>query len=508
MIADFFEPFVTAPSPQTGLTLLTSLHDLEAEQDGPDVQRIPYFRYEHKLDATLKETARKLLANLSADHPDCLTAQTVAIGVTMRLNSGKSVDVEPLTKLMRAKIEACTDTITLFELGNIYRALPHWRGLNMAARAAIQQLPNKDWKAHIACDWLLLANYRMLLKKYEANTMNRADVDALEAVVETCAGAIGENTKNVTFYRSVIASLRANLRQSFQLLLKAQKLPGKLIILFERLELFSEPDALIAQPSKVIGGYSQNLIHHIKHGAEGKCVLLVSLDKLYFERYAETLLASFGHWNAGGVIHLHCIGFRPEAEKCQALEQTTKVKINFTEDRFPDFLRAKHLFNGYCASARYLYLPHYMKLYGKVAVSDVDGVILRPLDSLWEESEDTIMLAGRMVGKKRSVSRLLWEAIAAGSMAIKNTPENLAFAWRVANALAGHIDHCRSKSTKLFYADQIALMMAYLASMDSCQFATIGGLFSQKGGWSIDGDASKTDFQKAVDYTKPPVLKH
>lgn len=491
------------PTKKAAIELLSALHTIEADQDGPRVQRIPYFRWEHTVEDKIKGRTIERLSEITATQPEDLAAQTTYAGIAMRLSGGKALDIEPLVKTAEKNIAACTEPTVLFELGNIFRALPRWKALKSAAQAAIPCFSKGSWQSHIACDWLILANYRLLLKKFDHNKINSGDIQALESIVQSCADGLGEDTKNIRFYRSLIASLYGDIDRAVDLIAQAQQLPGKLIVLFERLELFGDTSTPLEEPDQAATCFGENLTDHINHPADGRGTLLVSLDEAYFEQYAEIFLKSFGHWNPGGIVHLHCVDFQINDKKRKALEASANVKINSTEDRCAEFLKEKNLFHGYCAAARYLFMPRYLKRYGKLAISDVDGVIQRSIADIWHDDNTAIGLASRLVSNKWTSARLLWEAIAAGSLAISNTPNNLRFAWRTANTLAGQIDYCRNRKMKLFYADQVALLKAYMASREDCEFKPFSGLFSQKTGWQLAaGSDAKVDFQQSAKFAR------
>lgn len=494
-----FDAFLRSePTKKAAIELLSALHEIEAEQDGPHVQRIPYFRWEHSIEPKVKASAIELLNKINAAHPEDLATQTTYAGVAMRLSGGKAVDIEPLAETAKKKVAACTEPTVLFELGNIFRALPRWTALKSAAEAAIVCFSKGSWQSHIACDWLILANYRLLLKKFDRNKIDPDDIHAFDSIVQSCADCLDEDTKNIAFYRSLIASLRGDIDRAVDLITQAQRLPGKLIVLFERLELFADTSTPLDRPGKAAAVFAERLTDQINHPTDGRGTLLISLDEVYFEQYAKIFLKSFGHWNPGGLVHLHCVDFHIHDKKRQALEAAANVKINSTEDRCAEFLKENNLFHGYCAAARYLFMPRYLKCYRKLVISDVDGVIQRSIADIWQDGDTAIGLASRLVSHKWTSARLLWEAIAAGSLAISNTPSNLRFAWRTANTLADQIDYCRNRKMKLFYADQVALLTAYMASRENCEFKPFSGLFSQKTGWQLaTGSDAKVDFQRS-----------
>lgn len=501
----FILPFLDSDPDNINLVaLLAKFHKAEAALDGPEVQRIPYFRWQGSISENHARQLHSIVDHACARSGNAPETIAVAAGILMRLTSDQPAAVQILHPLVPKLLDTCRNQTILFELGNIFRALPNWPLLQQIARAAIEEFSEKQWQANIVCDWLILANYRLLVKKFEANSLCDDDIELLETDINHLAEKIGENTKNVAFYRSLALTLRNQIEDAVTWTLKAQKLPGKILVLFRRLESFIPLSALERQPSANYTALEESVVHHFNHAAPDAGVLLVSVDEQYFKLYHEKLLESFAYWNPDGLIHIHCIDFEPEPNQLSGLEKNYGLRINYSIDKRPELSGAPNLYAGYCAGARYLYLPRYLEQYGKVAISDIDGVIRVPLSDLWSDGNRAVHLTSKLVSTEWTSTRLLWEAIAAGSFAIADAPANRDFAWILANYLADQITLCRDKRLRLFYTDQIGLLLAFVASKDTCYFRPLAGLFTQQGRWKLVGAGdAKTSFQNAFNYKKP-----
>ena len=501
----FILPFVNSGADSADLfALLAEFHKAEAASDGPDVQRIPYFRWQGSIPERDREQLRVIVDKACTRDENAPETIAVAAGILMRLTNDQPAAVRTLQSLVPALLVNCRDQTVLFELGNIFRALPNWPLLQKIARTCVEVFSEKQWQANIACDWLMLANYRLLVKKFEANSLCEDHINLLEAEINLLAEKIGENTKNIAFYRSLALTLRNQIEDAVAWTLKAQKLPGKILVLFRRLESFIPLEELERRPSAAFLQLEKSVVHHFDHQAPDAGVLLVSVDGQYFDQYHAKLLESFAYWNPGGLVHIHCVNFEPGPGQLSQLEKTYNLGINYSIDRRPELSEAPNLYAGYCAGARYLYLPRYLERYGKVAVSDIDGVIRVPLADLWKDDNRAVYITSKLVSPEWSSTRLLWEAIAAGSLAIADAPPNREFAWMLANYLAGQINFCRDQGLRLFYTDQIGLLLAFVASKDTCDFRPLAGLFTQQGRWKLVGAGdAKTKFQNAFNYKKP-----
>ena len=507
MVKNFSDPFdrflSVSATAETALLLLSTLLQTEADTDGPRVHRMPYFRWEHRVPESTKQNVQRALDGLTASPVNDLSLEVVKVGVFMRLYGGRGTDAIKLDELVNQGVSKETPAEVLFELGNIYRALTNWQTLQTIAETTLNHQPAGSWQRHVTADWLILARYRQLLKKLDAGKLTDTDLRAFKESAQFCTEALGNETKNTIFYQSLIAMLEGDIDGALDLLLMAQSLPGKLIILFERMEFFTNPEKLKAMPDTLVQNLVKNLTDHTPHQEGEAGMLLVSLDKVYFAQYGETFLTSFGQQNPDGLVHLHCVDFRPDSTRITELERAANIRINFTVDTPPDDVQEKHLFNGYCAGARYLFLHHYLTMYRRITVSDVDGVITRDLQDVWRDNCGAILLSSQLINPARRNTRLLWEAIAAGSFAISDTPANRRFTNRLANSLADQLTLCRDRKTKLFYTDQVSLFLAYMASKNECTFKPLNRLFSQKQGWQLDGATdAKIAFQKAANKQK------
>ncbi len=212
--------------------LVEEFHTAEAASDGPHVQRIPYFRWQNSLSAKqTMEIQSEVQTACDRDNnaPETLVA---AAGILMRLSSEQPVAIQLLTPLLPQLLKTCRSQTILFELGNIFRALPNWPLLQRIARAALDTFSSRQWQTNIICDWLMLANYRLLVKKFEVNALSAGDINLFEIDIDRLAKKIGENTKNIAFYRGLKVTLDNRIEEAITWMLKAQQLPGKILVLF------------------------------------------------------------------------------------------------------------------------------------------------------------------------------------------------------------------------------------------------------------------------------------
>lgn len=496
--SSFLIPLLAGEAPRPLLDIVNAFHAAEAHADGDHVQKIPYYRWHGALDGAQKgQLQQAVKAQWNAD-PENAEGLVLAAGLMMRVRAEEPALLKILKKSRDSVIPKLENPAALYELGNILRALPDWPHLQALSAQALDRPQAQVWRAHIFADWHILARYRQLVKRFETNSVTADDLEAFAGTIEWLAGRIGEDTKNIAFYRSLMATLRKELDTAIDWTLKAQTLAGKTIALFQRLESFVAPGSLTDTEQPGHSALAAAVEHQFRHAPDGEPALLLSADESYFNQFADKLFESFAHWNPGGVIHIHCVHFSLNEDRLAALEATHGIRINASIDCQPAIERGTDLFPGYCANARYLFLPHYLEHYRRIAVSDIDGVIRRPLAELWPEGSDAIRMTTKILSRKWSAARLLWETIAAGSLAISDTPANRRFAWMVANYLADQVEVCRRRSMKLFYTDQIGLLLAFMACRGSCDFKPLSGLYRQRGLWQFSGAADERARQQQL----------
>src|SRR5690606_3946804 len=116
--------------------------------------------------------------------------------------------------------------------------------------------------------------------------------------------------------------------------------------------------------------------------AKARHVALVSLDKVYFEKFALAFARKFFVTNPGNGLHFHCIGFDP-AETIRGWRLAGAVGWTVDLEDLASFRPREK--RGYYAAARYIFLSRYLELYDSVFVADVDGLVRRDLATIAEE---------------------------------------------------------------------------------------------------------------------------
>lgn len=211
-------------------------------------------------------------------------------------------------------------------------------------------------------------------------------------------------------------------------------------------------------------------------------VVVVSLDKVYFERFFGLFRDHLKRSNPALGVHVHCIGFSPEALPDPSIGISCE-SLPFGTDSDETSARA------YYASARFLHLPAFLDIYHTVHVSDVDGLI-KDIPTMAADGSAVILRSKIAEGRS---SRLPCETVSATNVSLRRSPEALRFA----DYLRRYLVHGFSlQLDPIWYIDQNALYCAWRDLKDEITITTgKPSVFRQGGRWrQSEGDAGKVRF--------------
>lgn len=223
-------------------------------------------------------------------------------------------------------------------------------------------------------------------------------------------------------------------------------------------------------------------------------VTLLSLDINYFKKFALYAARKFFSSNPGNGLHLHCVGFDPEAD---IIAWNLDGAIGWTADytdlrQFSD--RGKR---GYYAAARYICLPYYLNFYNSVFIADVDGSMLRNLAEIDSEHvHEDVVLSTLVLDPGRQLNRLPWESITACAIMVRATPGGHCFAAAVGDYLVEVMRRAGTEGKPFWYADQTALYYTWFELRDEVRFGRFSSPpFKQAGSWKLFlGDTERLEF--------------
>ena len=350
-------------------------------------------------------------------------------------------------------------------------------------------LLNQYCREYVANDWgqdrltqvfdmYFLSAYRLLVQKMtQGKDISRA-LTHMRRITMKAKEALPAGCVNFWVYKAITCICEDDREEGYLYFRKAGKAPGSLfgvlasavhVAYFETLD--EAPDTLRNLPS---------LSAEFTHGKGGKAIL-ISCDQLYFQKYIEGYVSSVGHHQPDCLVHLHCVGFSPDRSHLGALEKEFSVRINFTVDMYIRDTEAvtNDMKYGYCSLARYLWLDFYMQQYQAIFISDIDGVLIAPLDEKWTNSRYDVQFASMTYFAKRHVIRAPWDRISAGLVLVLGSSGGKQFARLISAVLWGRFLDYSEKQDVLFFADQAALAYVYRCLSGKVSFGKIGTIFKQ-----------------------------
>lgn len=321
--------------------------------------------------------------------------------------------------------------------------------------------------AHL-CDLAMLTFYRQSMPIILAGDDPSAFQRMAHDFLETIMARLGPSKDHIALYRAFIAHIEgdfAGAREQF--LLAARTLTPTLAF-------------------RAIGSVLSDEAHHpvikywqnceVKRLHQDKAIFLLSVDRHYFDTYFAAFITRLAQTNPNLPLHLHAIGFDPlPGIIALGLENT----IGFTVDHTDLSATSPHNRKAYYAGARLLHLPHYLDRYDAVFVSDIDGVIKRPIGDLLADTQEPVLLLGRVVARPQQLFRLPWESIGAGNVLARATSDGRQFAEAVGSYIAKVLS-TNDDGRSLWYVDQNALFYVWISLRDKMPIGAMPyGLFKQ-----------------------------
>ncbi len=214
-----------------------------------------------------------------------------------------------------------------------------------------------------------------------------------------------------------------------------------------------------------------------------KRATLVSIDRIYYERYAAPFLAIHSVTNPDRCIHFHCIGFDP-----RDLNETVEIDdtIGFTIDHTDLSDLSARDKRGYYACARLMHAIAYLDIYDDILISDIDGSIeLSASDVLTELGSADVIIKSKIMQPDRTLFNLPWATIPAGANIVCKSAGGVLFAQYLRDYLSEIFKAACKKERPMWFADQCALFYGYLDLRDQVEFRNCDRiLYNQGRDWS------------------------
>jgi hypothetical protein len=234
-----------------------------------------------------------------------------------------------------------------------------------------------------------------------------------------------------------------------------------------------------------------------KEPASARTAVVLSMDAGYFDKFGQVFATAFAQSNAGVGLHLHCVGFDP-APAIAAWD--LPVRFGWSIDKRDLGALRQQQRRGYYASARYIYLEHYLDLYDTVFVADLDGLMARHAEHIAaDHAEADIVLSTKVLDPGRMLNRLPWEAVTANAVLARATPAGRGFARATGQYLETAFQKALAQGTAYWYADQNALFYAWHDAPAGTMIQAFRQLpFAQSSTWKLfQGDVERLSLMTA-----------
>ncbi len=304
--------------------------------------------------------------------------QLSILGLRYRLALLSSEDHRAIRGLQIDQIVASASAASdlLFDLLLLLHVAEDWAGLSAASEGILTSGHGDNDLRDLAADMLVQAKYQLIKLKIFQNTVAQDDVRSVAAAIQLTETVLGGNHPKQAHYKGFLAAISGDLIEAVNWHAGAPANAGYSTQFFR-----AAASVISLAEMKAFAGKPQRSLPegcwHMRHTGHSECSL-ISTDQGYFTTYFEGFLESFSLLNPGALLHVHAVDFEPTPGRITELEDRYGVHINITHD--PQSLRRLNpdLRKGYCAGARYMYLPDYLSRYSRVIIHDVDGVLGKP----------------------------------------------------------------------------------------------------------------------------------
>ena len=217
--------------------------------------------------------------------------------------------------------------------------------------------------------------------------------------------------------------------------------------------------------------------------AECTSATVVSVDRNYYEKFAENFLALHAISNPDRAVHFHCIGFDPK-------ETGRPIQFNgmagYTIDDTDISSLGKRDKRGYYACARLIHSPWYIKIYDNILISDIDGAVSKNITSIMNENKEyDVILTSKVARNDVNLFNMPWSSVNAASNIIRRSEGGILFSNYLNRYMTTIFKDAKEKKRPMWFADQCALFYAYVDLRERVSFSSYKErIYDQSRDWS------------------------
>ncbi len=366
--------------------------------------------------------------------------------------------------------------MSAFDLLLLQHVVQGWQSLARNAEFLLEQdWPNQQLKS-LAADMALQAHYEFVRPKIFQNTLEPIDIEPAKKSADLAEQTLGQSNFAGGHYRALIAAIEGDLGRAVDLH-ASTPVTGYRTQFFRTAKQTSFLEEFKTDKSADTH-WPQKPIWDRRNSKQTSCSL-IACDEGYFYQFFADFAESFAIQNPGGLLHFHGVGFKPPTDAVDKRTAHLDIEVNISHDLQNVKALLPDRFKGYCAGARYMYLPFFLAHYGRVIIHDVDGVLTTDMETILADNDAEVMISSLMLEANRRGHFALWSNIGAGAFAIRRTEGSIKFANALSFYLAEQFVASADDQQRYFFSDQTGLLLATLAYKDEVSMHRMPQIFRQ-----------------------------
>lgn len=321
---------------------------------------------------------------------------------------------------------------TVFDLLQLQHVVHSWGQLAANSEIVLRSgWANTKMKA-LAADMLVQARYEQIIPRIKQNKLEPNQIQLLADGIAVARETLGDQNGAGHHYEGLLSAIRGDMTRAIELH-SSKPAVGYRTQFFRTAEQVETLTKFknTADPKQ---SWPARPMWDSRDSAQLSCGL-IACDKSYFYQFFEGFAESFALQNPGGLLHFHAVGFVPVMSEIAARTDGLDIEVNVSHDDMDLSALLPDRFKGYCAGARYMYLPFFLKHYENIIIYDVDGALTNDMKTIWSSSCADIMISSAYFDEEQGNHFVLWQNVIAWAFAIRRNAGTAEFV----NALSGYL---------------------------------------------------------------------
>ena len=365
---------------------------------------------------------------------------------------------------------------TVFDLFQLQHVVQAWEQLagncEMVLRSAWADTRLKS----LAADMAVQARYEQVSPLIRQNMLTPDDINLVADAAALAGEALGGSNGAAHHYSGLLSAISGDMPSAIELH-SSKAAFGYRTQFFRTAEQVETLDEF-QSPAVAQEMWPQQPVWNSCDSKQLSCGL-IACDEAYFYQFFKGFAESFALQNSGGLLHFHAVGFEPDLELVAERSGGLDIEINVSHDNMDLKALLPDRFKGYCAGARYMYLPFFLQHYERVIIYDVDGALTNDMDAAWSSSDADIMISSSLLDEKQKSHFVLWSNVIAWAFAVRRSEKTLEFANALSVYLAKRFMRSANDQERYFFTDQTGLLLAVQAYRDLISIDRLPETFSQ-----------------------------